>query len=127
MATTEQAQNSKPESAADEVRRVVSEQGIQFLFAQFVDMHGKPSAKLVPAHHIDDLMSDMGLPHRRTSNVVSEYLELFAPARYRGLAEERRLPRNGGIKNVVDTTVSKSCSAVVVAGQNCEPPVAHSQ
>ena len=58
MATTEQAQNTTPESAADEVRRVVSEQGIQFLFAQFVDMHGKPSAKLVPAHHIDDLLTD---------------------------------------------------------------------
>src|SRR5215475_11207930 len=58
MATTEQAQNSKPDSAADEVRRVVSEQGIQFLFAQFVDMHGKPSAKLVPASHLDDLMTD---------------------------------------------------------------------
>jgi glutamine synthetase len=58
MATTEQAQTTTPESAADEVRRVVSEQGIQFLFAQFVDMHGKPSAKLVPAHHLDDLLSD---------------------------------------------------------------------
>ena len=58
MATTEQAQSTTPESAADEVRRVVSEQGIQFLFAQFVDMHGKPSAKLVPAHHIDDLLND---------------------------------------------------------------------
>src|SRR6185312_9567953 len=58
MATTEQAQNTQPDSAADEVRRVVSEQGIQFLFAQFVDMHGKPSAKLVPAHHIDDLLED---------------------------------------------------------------------
>ena len=30
--------------------------GIEFLFAQFVDMHGKPSAKLVPAHHLDDLL-----------------------------------------------------------------------
>jgi glutamine synthetase len=58
MATTEQAQDGQPQSAADEVRRVVSEQGIEFLFAQFVDMHGKPSAKLVPAHHIDDLLSD---------------------------------------------------------------------
>jgi glutamine synthetase len=58
MATTDQAQTTTPESAADEVRRVVSEQGIQFLFAQFVDMHGKPSAKLVPAHHIDDLLTD---------------------------------------------------------------------
>jgi glutamine synthetase len=58
MASTEQVQNTQPDSAADEVRRVVSEQGIQFLFAQFVDMHGKPSAKLVPAHHIDDLLTD---------------------------------------------------------------------
>ena len=32
--------------------------GIEFLFAQFVDMHGKPNAKLVPAHHLDDLLSD---------------------------------------------------------------------
>jgi Glutamine synthetase len=54
----QQAQNTNPDSAADEVRRVVSEQGIEFLFAQFVDMHGKPSAKLVPAHHIDDLLTD---------------------------------------------------------------------
>ena len=38
--------------------RVVSERGIEFLFAQFVDMHGKPSAKLVPAHHLDDLLTD---------------------------------------------------------------------
>jgi glutamine synthetase len=42
----------------DDVRRIVADRGIEFLFAQFVDMHGKPSAKLVPAHHIDDLLSD---------------------------------------------------------------------
>src|SRR5947207_4738056 len=58
MATTEQAQDSKPGADAEAVRKVVSEQGIQSLFAQFVDMHGKPSAKLVPAHHIDDLLTD---------------------------------------------------------------------
>ena len=33
-----------------------SDDRIEFLFAQFVDMHGKPSAKLVPAHHLDDLL-----------------------------------------------------------------------
>jgi len=49
---TEQPQN------ADDVRRIVKDDGIEFLFAQFVDMHGKPSAKLVPAHHIDDLLRD---------------------------------------------------------------------
>jgi glutamine synthetase len=45
-------------STADEVREIVSERGIEFLFAQFVDMHGKPSAKLVPAHHLDDLLTE---------------------------------------------------------------------
>ena len=55
MATAEEIQ---PVSSAEQVRRVVDEQGIEFLFAQFVDMHGKPSAKLVPAHHIDDLLTE---------------------------------------------------------------------
>ena len=45
-------------SNADDVREIVAERGIEFLFAQFVDMHGKPSAKLVPAHHLDDLLSE---------------------------------------------------------------------
>ena len=49
---TEQPQN------ADDVRRIVKDKGIEFLFAQFVDMHGKPSAKLVPAHHLDDLLTE---------------------------------------------------------------------
>jgi glutamine synthetase len=43
---------------ADDVRRIVADDGIEFLFAQFVDMHGKPSAKLVPAHHLDDLLQE---------------------------------------------------------------------
>src|SRR3712207_4253728 len=47
-----------PASSADDVRKLVSDQDIQFLFAQFVDMHGKPNAKLVPAHHLDDLLTD---------------------------------------------------------------------
>ncbi len=42
----------------DDVRRIVKDNGIEFLFAQFVDMHGKPSAKLVPAHHLDDLLTE---------------------------------------------------------------------
>ena len=40
----------------DEVRKLARDGGIEFLFAQFVDMHGKPNAKLVPAHHLDDLL-----------------------------------------------------------------------
>src|ERR1700684_2497399 len=43
---------------ADDVRKIVKDNGIEFLFAQFVDMHGKPSAKLVPAHHLDDLLTE---------------------------------------------------------------------
>ena len=41
-----------------EVRKLARDGGIEFLFAQFVDMHGKPNAKLVPAHHLDDLLTD---------------------------------------------------------------------
>src|ERR1022692_1997351 len=43
---------------SDDVRKIVKDGGIEFLFAQFVDMHGKPSAKLVPATHIGELLSD---------------------------------------------------------------------
>jgi glutamine synthetase len=43
---------------ADDVRRIVNEAGVEFLFAQFVDMHGKPSAKLVPAQHLGDLLEE---------------------------------------------------------------------
>jgi glutamine synthetase len=45
-------------TTAEDVRRYVADRGVRFLFAQFVDMHGKPNAKLVPAHHLDDLLAD---------------------------------------------------------------------
>ena len=44
--------------SADEARDYVRRNGIEFLFAQFVDMHGKPNAKLVPASHFDDLLTE---------------------------------------------------------------------
>jgi glutamine synthetase len=47
-----------PPRNEDDVRKIVKDNGIEFLFAQFVDMHGKPSAKLVPAHHLDDLLTE---------------------------------------------------------------------
>jgi dimethylaniline monooxygenase (N-oxide forming) len=47
------------------------------------------------AHHIDDLVADMRLPTRRCSNFLTEYVGPFSPARYRDLAQERRLARNG--------------------------------
>jgi glutamine synthetase len=43
---------------ADEVRRRAEEDGVEFFFAQFVDMHGKPSAKLVPISNWDGLVND---------------------------------------------------------------------
>jgi glutamine synthetase len=42
----------------EEIRRVADERGVQFYFAQFVDMHARPSAKLVPAASLDELVSD---------------------------------------------------------------------
>ncbi len=38
-----------------EVKRVAQERGIEFVFAQFVDLYGRPSAKLVPVAYLDDL------------------------------------------------------------------------
>ena len=43
---------------ADDVRKRVEKDGIEFLFAQFVDMHGKPSAKLVPASNLEGLLTE---------------------------------------------------------------------
>ena len=34
------------------------ERGVEFFFAQFVDMYGRPSAKLIPAANLDDLVND---------------------------------------------------------------------
>jgi glutamine synthetase len=44
--------------SVDEVRKVVKDRGVEFFFAQFVELNGKPNAKLVPAHHLDDLVND---------------------------------------------------------------------
>jgi glutamine synthetase len=41
-----------------EVRRQADELGVEFFFAQFVDMYARPSAKLVPAAHWDSLISE---------------------------------------------------------------------
>jgi len=47
----------QPETV-EEVRKRVDSQGIEFIFAQFVEMHARPSAKLVPAAHLEDLFTD---------------------------------------------------------------------
>jgi glutamine synthetase len=45
-------------STVEDVERYIRENDVEFLFAQFVDMHGKPNAKLVPARLLDGLMTD---------------------------------------------------------------------
>ncbi|MGN6169964.1 MAG: glutamine synthetase beta-grasp domain-containing protein, partial [Solirubrobacteraceae bacterium] len=45
-------------SDVEDVRQLVRDRGVEFLFAQFVDLHGKPNAKLVPAHHLEDLLGE---------------------------------------------------------------------
>jgi glutamine synthetase len=44
--------------SADEVRRISQERGIEFYFAQFVDLHARPSAKLVPAASLETLLAE---------------------------------------------------------------------
>jgi glutamine synthetase len=46
-----------PQSVGD-ARKLIDKMGIEFLFAQFVDMWGKPSGKLVPATHLEDVFRD---------------------------------------------------------------------
>ena len=45
------------EPSVEEIRAISQELGIEFYFAQFVDMYARPSAKLVPAANLDDLVT----------------------------------------------------------------------
>jgi glutamine synthetase len=40
------------------IRKEIAERGVEFIFAQFVDLHARPSAKLIPAAYLDDLVAD---------------------------------------------------------------------
>ena len=42
----------------DTIRATMKDRGVEFIFAQFVDMYGRPSAKLIPAAHLDGLVED---------------------------------------------------------------------
>jgi glutamine synthetase len=55
MATTS-APTASP--SVEDIRRRSEERGVQFYFAQFVDMYARPSAKLVPAQNLDDLVTE---------------------------------------------------------------------
>jgi glutamine synthetase len=52
------ASNFEAPASREDVERYIHDNSIEFLFAQFVDMHGKPNAKLVPAAHLDDLLTE---------------------------------------------------------------------
>jgi glutamine synthetase len=47
-----------PPQSVQEVRKLVDQMGIEFVFAQFVEMYGKSNAKLVPATHLEDVFAD---------------------------------------------------------------------
>src|SRR6266850_2756139 len=42
----------------EEIKKIAKGRGVEFIFAQFVDMYGRPSAKLVPIGNIDDLATE---------------------------------------------------------------------
>jgi glutamine synthetase len=47
-----------PEPTVADIRARSQELGVEFYFAQFVDMYARPSAKLVPAACLDDLVTE---------------------------------------------------------------------
>ena len=40
----------------EQIRQLADGRGVEFFFAQFVDLYGRPSAKLMPAAHLDELV-----------------------------------------------------------------------
>src|SRR5438093_12863035 len=44
--------------SVENIRSISQELGVEFYFAQFVDMYARPSAKLVPAACLDDLVTE---------------------------------------------------------------------
>src|SRR6266571_7195537 len=44
--------------SVENIRTISQELGVEFYFAQFVDLYARPSAKLVPAAHLDELVRD---------------------------------------------------------------------
>ncbi|HEY4556912.1 MAG TPA: type III glutamate--ammonia ligase [Enteractinococcus sp.] len=48
---------AQPETVED-VKRLIEEHDIEFIFASFTEIQGKSSAKLVPASQVDDLFSE---------------------------------------------------------------------
>src|SRR5271157_6449785 len=47
-----------PITTEEELIAATDRDGVEFLFAMFVDMHGKPCAKMVPVSAIEGLLAD---------------------------------------------------------------------
>src|SRR5271156_2985458 len=50
--------STAPVTTKEELVAATERDGVEFLFAMFVDMHGKPCAKMVPVSAIEGLMAD---------------------------------------------------------------------
>src|SRR5437773_10795570 len=42
----------------EEIQKIAKGRGVEFFFAQFVDLYGRPSAKLVPAENLASLVDE---------------------------------------------------------------------
>ena len=42
----------------DQAKKYIQENGIKFILAQFVDIHGVAKTKIVPAGHLDMIVGD---------------------------------------------------------------------
>src|SRR5918911_4388999 len=45
-------------TSLEDIRQQAQARGVEFFFAQFVDLYARPSAKLVPASSLDQLVSE---------------------------------------------------------------------
>ena len=57
-AVIEKTKEATTGKTLEDVREEIKKRKIEFLFAQFVDMYARPSGKLVPANHLDDLFTE---------------------------------------------------------------------
>ena|SRR5271170_5167487 len=60
MAITLERENPTTMESAADLIAATERDGVEFLFAMFVDMHGKPCAKMVPVSAIEGFMADGG-------------------------------------------------------------------
>ena len=49
---------SSDTATLDTIRSAMKDRGVEFIFAQFVDLYGRPSAKLIPAANLDGLVEE---------------------------------------------------------------------